>query len=455
MANTATPRSQSIRIATASAGTIQVDIVTTTQDNRPWLVVNQTRATLQNNNPLDLNVGIIPSGLSAGVYTGQVRLTFGDGSPQQVVPVVLVVPYGDFSQASHAVSGPVAAGCTATTLVAVDRFLGSSFTSLASWPANLETLVVDDCGFPSNNATVLATFSNGDPPLALVPVGNGLFTGSWRPINPATSVTVTITATFPPLKQAQVVLAGKVTENPNAPSIFSGGVVGGANFSGASLAPGGILSIFGKNLAQTGAAERLPLPTEIGGLKITAAGRNLPLFYVSSGQVNAQLPSELTSGTKVALVATVKAGGIGNPVLAVPELINVGVAAPGIFSTTQDGKGQGVILDPVNRLVDGIQTTATAGDIVVIYCTGLGATTPAVASGVAAPGSPPAQVTPAPQVSIGGRAATVQFAGLTPGFVALYQINVVIPTGVTAGSAVPVTVTVAGVTSNTVTIAIR
>ncbi len=339
--------------------------------------------------------------------------------------------------------------------MAVDRILGSSFTSLVSWPANLETLVVDDCGFPANNATVLATFSNGDSPLALAPIGNGLFSGTWRPINPAASVTVTITATFPPLKQAQVIAGGRVTDNPNAPAIFSRGVVGGANFSASSLAPGGILSIFGRNLAQTGAAERLPLPTELGGLKITAAGRDLPLFFVSPGQVNAQLPTELTSGTKVAVVATVKTGGSGNPVLAVPEVITLAAAAPGIFSTTQDGKGQGVILDPLNRLVDGRQTTAAAGDVVVIYCTGLGATTPAVASGVASPGSPPAQVTPAPQVSIGGRAATVQFAGLTPGLVALYQINVVVPAGVTAGTAVPVTVTAAGVTSNTVTMAIR
>jgi uncharacterized protein (TIGR03437 family) len=141
--------------------------------------------------------------------------------------------------------------------------------------------------------------------------------------------------------------------------------------------------------------------------------------------------------------------------LAVPELITLGAAAPGIFSTSQDGKGQGVIVDPLNRLVDGRQTTATAGDVVVIYCTGLGATTPAVASGVASPGNPVAQVTPSPQVRIGGQTAVVQFAGLTPGLVALYQINVVVPTGVTAGPTVPVTVTVAGVTSNTVTMAIR
>ena len=220
-----------------------------------------------------------------------------------------------------------------------------------------------------------------------------------------------------------VILSGKASDNPTAPAIFSGGMVGAATFTGGTLPPGGIISVFGKNLAQTGAAGSLPLPTDLGGLKLTAAGVDLPLFYTSTGQVNAQLPVELNTGTKVAVIARVKIGGNENPVLAVPEVITVGPAAPGIFSVSQDGKGQGIIVDASNRLLDGKQATATSGQTVVIYCTGLGATTPPAPSGQAAPANPLAIVTPLPQVSIGSLNATVVFAGLTPGLVGLYQLD--------------------------------
>jgi uncharacterized protein (TIGR03437 family) len=249
-----------------------------------------------------------------------------------------------------------------------------------------------------------------------------------------------------------VTLNGKTSDNPNVPSVNPGGMVGAANYGGARLPPGGIIAIFGKNLAQAGAAANLPLPVNLGGVTLTAAGKDLPLFYTSAGQVNAQLPTELVAGTRVAVVAKVTVG--GNSILSVPEVITVGPTAPGIFSVTQDGKGQGVIVDASNRLLDGKQASAAPGQVVVIYCSGLGATTPAVASGQAAPSNPLALVTPLPVVNIGGAPAVVQFAGMTPGLVGLYQLNVVVPAGVT-GLAVPVFITHEGVTSNTVTMVVR
>ena len=59
------------------------------------------------------------------------------------------------------------------------------------------------------------------------------------------------------------------------------------------------------------------------------------------------------------------------------------------------------------------------------------------------------------EARIGGRAATVQFAGLAPGFVGLYQVNVQIPVGVTPGPAVPLVLSQSGVPSNTVTLAVK
>jgi len=171
-----------------------------------------------------------------------------------------------------------------------------------------------------------------------------------------------------------------------------------------------------------------------------------PLFYASGGQINAQVPFELQPNTR--LQAVVK----GVNTITVPETITIAPARPGIF--TLPGTTQGAILDTQARVVDGA-APAAAGDIVVVYATGLGAVDRAVASGAAAPSDPPAKVTTPVTATVGGQPAAVHFAGLTPGFVGLYQVNVQIPAGVAPGSAVPLLVLQNGVPSNTVTIAVR
>ena len=139
--------------------------------------------------------------------------------------------------------------------------------------------------------------------------------------------------------------------------------------------------------------------------------------------------------------------------ITVPETITLAAARPGIFTTNQ--QGQGAILNVQGRLVDST-APATRGDVVAVYCTGLGATQPAVVSGRPAPGVEPlARVTIVPQATVGGIPAVVQFAGLSPGFVGLYQVNVQIPAGVTPGAAVPVVLLQNGVPSNTVSLALR
>ncbi|MCX6615357.1 MAG: hypothetical protein NTZ98_04560 [Acidobacteria bacterium] len=144
----------------------------------------------------------------------------------------------------------------------------------------------------------------------------------------------------------------------------------------------------------------------------------------------------------------------GADFVTVPETITVAAARPGIFTTNQQGTGQGMIMDVANRLVDSTNP-AKAGDVVVVYCTGLGATNPAVRSGEAAPASPLAKVVTPVTVTIGGQPAVVQFAGLTPGFVGLYQVNAQIPAGVTPSAAVSLVLSQDGVPSNTVTLGVR
>ena len=96
-----------------------------------------------------------------------------------------------------------------------------------------------------------------------------------------------------------------------------------------------------------------------------------------------------------------------------------------------------------------------AGDVLVIYCAGLGAVSPTVAAGSAAPLSLISNTERTPKVTIGGVPARVDFAGLTPQYTGLYQINVVMPESVKPGDLVEVTVAVGNVTSPPVTISAR
>ena len=109
------------------------------------------------------------------------------------------------------------------------------------------------------------------------------------------------------------------------------------------------------------------------------------------------------------------------------------------------------IVNTTGQLIDGTRP-ARAGDSVQIYCTGLGATNPLIPTGQAASSATPAVVQPT--VMIGGISATVQYAGLAPGFVGLYQINAVVPAGL-SGSSADVVISGAGATSRSgVTLAV-
>jgi uncharacterized protein (TIGR03437 family) len=340
--------------------------------------------------------------------------------------------------------------CVPKKLYAMLRTTVGGFSSPAGWPTPMEVQVVDDCGTSVSSATVVAAFSTGEPVLVLTSLRNGIYTGTWRPIKAAADVTITVRAELAPLAAAEIRARGGVPENARAPALYSGGIVHAASFAPASpLAPGGIVSVFGRNLA-TGAlgAANLPLPTSLAGATLTVAGIDVPLFYSSADQINAQLPFELAPNSRHQAVVKI------SDAITVPETITVATARPGIFTTTQDGKGQGVIMDVANRLVDSANP-AKAGDIVVIYCTGLGATNPAVRSGEAAPASPLAKVVTPVSVTIGGQPAAVQYAGLTPGYVGLYQVNVQIPSGVPPGPSVPLVITQDGVPSNAVTLVIQ
>lgn len=253
-------------------------------------------------------------------------------------------------------------------------------------------------------------------------------------------------------------LAVAVAAYSQTPVVTPGGVSDAAG--GISpVAPGALVSIYGTNLAAGLAqADTIPLSTNLGNVSVTFNGIPAPLLFVSTGQVNAQLPwNVLSSGTTGTANIVVTNNGQTSTSMSVP----VGPFSPGVFAVNNHAiaiNSDGSVAAAAGS-IPGITTRpATTGDPggLVILCTGLGAVNPPVASGANANDGQLHTATTMPTVLIGNKAAQVVFAGLSPQFVGVNQINVAIPAGTPTGSAVPLQIQVGGVTSSAmVTIAVQ
>jgi uncharacterized protein (TIGR03437 family) len=233
------------------------------------------------------------------------------------------------------------------------------------------------------------------------------------------------------------------------PSVNAGGVVNDASYT-APVAPGSVAAAFGSFAVSPLGSSGTPLSTDLEGLSLVfGAGGNAPLFFVSSQQVNLQVPWELAGQTQTTITASL------NGVDSTPQTVTLAPFAPGIFSTNAQGTGQGAIINTAYQLVDTAHPAIPGSTYIMIYCTGLGAVTNQPATGSPAPASPLAQTITTPTVTIGGISVTAEFSGLAPGYVGLYQVNALVPAAVGSGTAVPVSITIGGVTSNTVTIAVQ
>jgi len=244
------------------------------------------------------------------------------------------------------------------------------------------------------------------------------------------------------------------------PEVNPDGVVNAAGYrSDSGVAPGSIVSIFGVALSAVSAAGAgtVPLPTLLGGTTAvlsvdSGSGQttkiDMPLFYSSSGQVNAQIPFEARPGTTA--IMTLSVDGLAGAPLAV----RVASYNPGLFSRTQDGSGPGAILHGDATPVTS-DRPARPGESVSLYATGLGAVDNRPDTGKAASSLLLSNTLVRPAVSIGGREAVVTFSGLAPGFVGLYQVNVIVPTDLADDDAHPVVLNIGGVSSNTVKLPIR
>jgi uncharacterized protein (TIGR03437 family) len=206
-----------------------------------------------------------------------------------------------------------------------------------------------------------------------------------------------------------------------------GNVVNAADYT-APVAPGGLITIFGEDLSPVNqASSQIPLPTALGESCLTVNGVPMPVLFVSSQQINAQLPFHV--GGNVTMILRTPGGVSDNYNLTIwpsaPSVFRSGVAGTmtEIPTIVRHGNGQLVTLsNPIH-----------GGDDIVIYLTGMGQTTPAIEAGVPSPFDPLASALIPTQVTLGGADLLVSYAGLAPGQVGVYQINAHVPWWAPAG----------------------
>ncbi len=436
-----------VTISSSGGSALNFLISASTSDGANWLTVTPAGGTLQSSaDSATITVSANPAQLAAGAYRGRVAVSFSTGVTQDVAVLFVARPPGTAAATRPAEFSepppPAAAACTAAQLFPLVTSMVNNFSPFQRYPTPILVRVLDNCGASVNNAAVFVSFTNGDNTLTLKLIQDGFYSDNWTPQNKgATSIRVVATAQGLTAGRADLdatVVGGPLATVSNPPAIYRRGAVNGASFKATPLAPGQIFSIFGVNLAKDrSGATTVPLPRTLAGATAQLGATEIPLYYASDGQVNAQVPFSLPPGDTFPLF--VKIAGTASP----PELVTVSNTSPGIFTVDSSGKGAGVITDASGSLISA-SNPAHRDDVVVVYATGLGATNPAVSSGDRSPSDPPARVIDAVSVYLGGSpasggiAAPVEFAGLTPGFVGLYQVNVRIPSNATLGDTVEI-----------------
>lgn len=337
--------------------------------------------------------------------------------------------------------------------------LTNQFSVTSGLPYAVNLQIVDDCGNPLLAGWGAAYFPGGDATVPLLPLGGGNWTATWMPQagagGPATVGVAAGSASGSLLGTAAI--TGTLAANASAPAISVGGVVSAASVAAQAplpVSPGGFISIFGSNLASgTGGMNNLPYPLTSGGTQVLLGAEALPIEYAGNGLINAIIPDDAAVDAATPLVVA------QNGAWSLPQTLLVSAAQPTVFTQDQSGSGAGAILT-LNLASGSVQlntaaTPATAGDVLEVYCTGLGAVSPAVPAGTPAPLTSFSQTTNTVTATIGGQAAQVLFAGLAPGFSGLYQVNVLVPKGAPTGPAVWLVLTEANLSSPPVTVAIQ
>jgi uncharacterized protein (TIGR03437 family) len=443
------PPAQSVIVYSSSTAGNGYQATAISEDGGSWLSVTPQTGTVSASSPASTAISVNTTGLAPGVYHGHVNYAFSSDSVRSV-NVTLVIQRTPTQTSSVRDPGPRpnALACVPTSMIGTQTGLFDNFAQLAGLPATLGITLIDDCGSPVNGAQVVASFSNKDLPVTMTPVdsASGNYVGTWIPLGVSQQVTVTATETNGVYPTATTAVTGEVRVS-NAPVLAANGTVNAFNrLLGAGIAPGEIVEIYGSNLGnQTATASSVPLPANLSGISVLIGGLPAPLFYVSPGQIDAQVPYELVPSKQYQVQVN------NNGATTTATTISMVAQAPGLAS---DAAGTVIAQHNADYSLVTATSPAKPGEYIILYLNGLGTPDQPVATGAAAPGSTLIHPAVPPTVTLNGVTVPVYFAGLTPSAVGLYQIDLQIPANTPDGNLL-LSIAQNGAISNIVTIPVH
>lgn len=424
------PAAQTLTLAT-SPGTATYTAVLNYLNNTGWLQISPNSGNASG----PMTVTVPQNTLSVGQYNAQILFSFqNSATTSQIVDVTLnVLP--------------------AQTISVSPSSLNFTYQIGGATPAS-QTLTI--------------TSTSGSATVAVMPSSSG-----WLAVNSSGGTTPqTITVSVNPQGLAQQNYAGSIAVT--APGVLSSPInipvsfnvstppgpqpvyiINNATGVSSAIAPGEEIAIKGTFLGPATPANGTLFSVSNGTVSNTLAGVQV-LFdsipgtpiYVSQNQINVMVPYEINGRISTNMVVEFDGG------MSSPFPLAVEPAAPGLFTDNFTGAGQVAAVNQDGSFNgssgSGVEA-APRGTVISLYGTGGGQTSPPSVTG---------SVTPIPQnasqllniagvtATIGGVSAPVTFAGAAPGLVTgVIQVNIMIPSGVTPGGAVPVTISVGGIAS--------
>ncbi len=335
-------------------------------------------------------------------------------------------------------------GSIATGLVAFDVNYRLPAT------ATITGLHIHDAGLGVNGAISVPLIPSVDPSFTTTAPNGNIF--DYTPAQTNTAVLTDIltnpenhyvnlhTSTDP----AGTMRAQLAPINATAPAV-NAAIAANNDKAATTVAPGGLITIYGTDLTKTTATldgwQGKVIPGALNGTSVTIGGKTAPLLYVSATQINAQVPLDVAAGMQPVVVKSIVGASASFNVM-------VAEAAPAIFFSPV-----AAVLKNADFSLVGAGNPAKAGDVLLVYCTGLGDTTPGLTTGALVPATAQAATKGTVTVTVGGKDATVVYAIASPGFVGLYQVAVTVPAGVSGDAAI--VLTEGGAKSNPVTVPVQ
>ncbi len=387
-----------------------------------WLQVTPATGTISPSSVSTISLSVAPNTLPQGTYSNQVTLTF---QPSSIPPITIFV--------GLTVAPPAAA------IVTTPATLSFNYQSGGPAPAAQSVSVSN----PAPNVALQYTVSSISDSWIVVSPTTGTTPGTLsvsvtpQNLQPGTyNGSFTLSASGVPTLTETVSLFISASQTPQ-PFIVGNNSSG----VGSQLAPGEIIFIKGSNLGPTPGV--VGAGTSLGDVTVTFNGVPGTLLYVSASQIDVTVPYGIAGESSANLVVSyqsVPSAAIQLPVVS---------AALGLSTLSQTGSGQAAALNLSGPNGYNTPTTpALEGSYISVYGTGGGQTSPASTDGEVSPVNSllPLVLQPYVTATIGGKAATVQFAGAAPGEITgVVQFNIQVPMGV-SGTALPIVITINGST---------